>query len=85
MLSGLKKGKLEKANESIWAQFRLSHSCASLYRPCSALRAGLLMSPLRTMRALLGDATGGQRPKRVDVLGDFVAQSLTSHRRATQR
>jgi DNA-binding transcriptional LysR family regulator len=27
---------------------------------------------------------GGQRPKRVDVLGEFVARSLTSHRRATQ-
>jgi DNA-binding transcriptional LysR family regulator len=28
---------------------------------------------------------GGQRPKRVDVLGEFVAQSLTSHRRGTQQ
>jgi DNA-binding transcriptional LysR family regulator len=27
---------------------------------------------------------GGQRPKRVDVLGEFVAQSLTSRRRGTQ-
>ena len=28
---------------------------------------------------------GGQRPKRVDVLGDFLAQSMTSHRRRGQR
>jgi DNA-binding transcriptional LysR family regulator len=28
---------------------------------------------------------GGQRPKRVDVLGEFVARSLTSHRRGTQQ
>jgi DNA-binding transcriptional LysR family regulator len=28
---------------------------------------------------------GGQRPKRVDVLGEFVAQSLTSHRRGAQQ
>ena len=27
---------------------------------------------------------GGRRPKRVDVLGEFVARSLTSHREATQ-
>jgi DNA-binding transcriptional LysR family regulator len=28
---------------------------------------------------------GGQRPKRVDVLGEFVTQSLTSNRRGTQQ
>jgi hypothetical protein len=27
---------------------------------------------------------GGQRPKRVDVLGEFVAQSLISSRRGTR-
>lgn len=34
---------------------------------------------------LLGDTARGQRPKRVDVLGEFVAQSLTSNRRGTQQ
>lgn len=28
---------------------------------------------------------GGQRPKRVDVLGEFVAQSLTAHRRSEKQ